>query len=994
MNRKNFRRRFISFILILIMVIGILPLSTVNVTAEFNIPSDVVEFNGHYYKFYINNDKNVTPYRLTLDEAIEYCESMGGHLATITSKEENDFLYSYIISLGQKNAYFGLIDRGQKGNWKWVTGESVVYTNWAKGEPNRENPREIVAMFYQKFTDGKWNDGDFSAGCPFICEWDYNINDIPANAIHIKTAEQLASIGGADSKGKYYVLDNDINLTKEWVPIDDFFGATFDGQGYSINNLYVLKESKRQKAGLFGTISGDGRTIKNVCINIGKQGVNAFTDVSSDFVYAGGIIGDCLLLGKIIIENCYVTGNISSTGYYSYAGGLIGRCDAFYDDCTLILKNCYTIGNIFATTSDVFASAGGLIGICQNIWFTQEFPLTTKIENCYAAGDVSAIAKYGYAGGLIGEEDISQDSLFYKSIINSYRLSTQTIKGKYINTSGTPLTSAQMKNKSSFVNWDFNTVWAIDPNINEGYPYLRKTENNSGTNKIIKIPIRSFIKYDEEDKKNNKIPKNKNIGDEKEFSYDFKYSDNFFIKSSYEYNHDLARMSLGMAIAGYSTVDSDKNWGKEDIYDRHNTYDRDKNILDVYKKIGFDKNSYEPYNYNISLNDSTSKVAFTIAKKEISLNDNKFILVAVVLRGGGYGSEWADNANVGNNGAYHEGFYTAAREVENEIKKYILALKGNVEIKLWITGYSRSAGVANLVAAKMDKWAEDSKTIKATNIYTYTFATPNVVIPKSDKQFNNKIYKNIFNIINPHDIVPTLPLSQWEFSRYGVSRSFSQYNSKSMMLLDDYIKKQKEYYDKVEIIYNEITKKTYNISQAFDQNFKVKDIDDLLYKLSPSTNKFSKNWQIIIGEFLKIVNNRKYDNSKKEWVEHENILSSFIFTYPVNGVNVLKEVKDYWDKKNLALILSTASLKYDIDVQSVYDTILVITAFCKINNIPFDEVISDITQFIDFANLLSLLTIKNNFSNNDLGNNIMQAHFPEVYISWMFAHDENVLFEN
>jgi hypothetical protein len=31
----------------------------------------------------------------------------------------------------------------------------------------------------------------------------------------------------------------------------------------------------------------------------------------------------------------------------------------------------------------------------------------------------------------------------------------------------------QMKQQSSYEGFDFETVWAIDPNINNGYPYLR-----------------------------------------------------------------------------------------------------------------------------------------------------------------------------------------------------------------------------------------------------------------------------------------------------------------------------------------------------------------------------------------------------------------------------------------------------------------------------------------------------------------------------------------
>lgn len=108
--------------------------------------------------------------------AKEYCESRGGHLATITSFAENDFLYSYITSQGYECAYFGLSNESRDNrSWAWVTGEPFAFINWADGEPNASY--EPYGMFYFKFTDGKWNDGDFGGqtergGTAFVCEWD------------------------------------------------------------------------------------------------------------------------------------------------------------------------------------------------------------------------------------------------------------------------------------------------------------------------------------------------------------------------------------------------------------------------------------------------------------------------------------------------------------------------------------------------------------------------------------------------------------------------------------------------------------------------------------------------------------------------------------------------------------------------------------------------------------------------------------------------------
>jgi uncharacterized repeat protein (TIGR02543 family) len=132
--------------------------------------SDVFPQNGHRYDVF---DLGVYSW----NAAKTYCESLGGYLATISSKEENDYIYGVILSKGYSSAYFGLTDQETESVWKWVTGEPVSYTNWHSDEPNNTHSNENYAMFYWKWSDGTWNDGDFSTGTEsggtaFICEWD------------------------------------------------------------------------------------------------------------------------------------------------------------------------------------------------------------------------------------------------------------------------------------------------------------------------------------------------------------------------------------------------------------------------------------------------------------------------------------------------------------------------------------------------------------------------------------------------------------------------------------------------------------------------------------------------------------------------------------------------------------------------------------------------------------------------------------------------------
>ena len=74
-------------------------------------------------------------------DASVMAQSYGGHLATIASQEEQDFLGNY-------GGWLGLTDENVEGQWEWVTGEPVNYTNWIDGEPNDAgNGEDYVERF-------------------------------------------------------------------------------------------------------------------------------------------------------------------------------------------------------------------------------------------------------------------------------------------------------------------------------------------------------------------------------------------------------------------------------------------------------------------------------------------------------------------------------------------------------------------------------------------------------------------------------------------------------------------------------------------------------------------------------------------------------------------------------------------------------------------------------------------------------------------------------
>ena len=158
--------------------------------------ADFLYYNDHSY--YVFSPQTAS----TWEEARDYCEQKQGHLAVISSQEENQAIYNYIIEKGYQSAYFGLSDADSEGVWIWETNENNTFTYWNEGEPNQESSGEDYAEFYWKYTDGQWNDGDFSAGNTvsdsnaFICEWDYNIYEYAIDSSKSGIDEESQDVSG------------------------------------------------------------------------------------------------------------------------------------------------------------------------------------------------------------------------------------------------------------------------------------------------------------------------------------------------------------------------------------------------------------------------------------------------------------------------------------------------------------------------------------------------------------------------------------------------------------------------------------------------------------------------------------------------------------------------------------------------------------------------------------------------------------------------------
>ena len=125
--------------------------------------------NGHSYEVIS------APVGITWEDANAAAVASGGYLATITSQEENDFVFALVDFpdywsdpiTGNRGPWLGGYQSppttDPSDNWQWVTAEAWGYTNWAVDQPNDLNGWvEDKLHFFVPSTGGTrastWND--------------------------------------------------------------------------------------------------------------------------------------------------------------------------------------------------------------------------------------------------------------------------------------------------------------------------------------------------------------------------------------------------------------------------------------------------------------------------------------------------------------------------------------------------------------------------------------------------------------------------------------------------------------------------------------------------------------------------------------------------------------------------------------------------------------------------------------------------------------------
>lgn len=259
------------------------------------------------------------------------------------------------------------------------------------------------------------------------------------------------------------------------------------------------------------------------------------------------------------------------------------------------------------------------------------------------------------------------------------------------------------------------------------------------------------------------------------------WDDDWFFQDPTIYNHELATTCA--VLSAIANAESDYYQMGSDVP----AY-----MEEALAALGFDSVTTESYRYRSEVVDEvldavtngTDVVAYSLATKRLRASDGRERTLVMVAVRGSYGSEWISNVNLGSSAARdrgdssssdaswdssdHLGFSTAARSVVEDVGARVAELEAQGrDVALLFCGHSRGGAIANLSAAYADTIANERHALAPLEaIYAYTFATPEVTLSTDT---DNDLYGNIFNVLNPSDLVPRFPLEAWGYHRYGAN---------------------------------------------------------------------------------------------------------------------------------------------------------------------------------------------------------------------------------
>ena len=251
-----------------------------------------------------------------------------------------------------------------------------------------------------------------------------SLNGCVANVtVTVEDAQSETNVGGivgyiaySDSESEPMTLHHSGSITVTVDTSVDGNNARVGGLiGYANTSVYLSSSSHHDDITVsardtyLGGLIGAGDTNLTACSTNGS-----LTAKAAFISYAGGLVGEGY---TVTITDSYATGSVTSTGtgYYSYAGGLVGR-----SGYTVTVTDSYATGDVTSTSGNDSSRAGGLVG-----------DGSSTVTDSYATGDVTSTSTgdYSYAGGLVGSGDSTVTDSYATGSVTSTSTGTYSYAG-------------------------------------------------------------------------------------------------------------------------------------------------------------------------------------------------------------------------------------------------------------------------------------------------------------------------------------------------------------------------------------------------------------------------------------------------------------------------------------------------------------------------------------------------------------------------------------
>ena len=428
---------------------------------------------------------------ITLDSAVLYWsepDSDGG--AEITS---------YIINYREIDAE----------SWTEVDTESTD-TNYTLSDLDDGTDYEFRVAAVNSVGQGEWSEAEEFSTAAIVevstCQEFQDIVDYPYNSHFLLT--QDIDCADFDEDGAFDPL--------AWEG-DGLFGGTFDGQGHTISNL-LINDDSIDAEGIYAIfpITSTGAVITNLGIEDANISV-------SNAIFAGILVG---LATETEIDEVSVTGtmNVGVVGcdmFFCAFGGVIGSTYGPWDpgDGSYVTNSYSRVDvNLFDADDSLEGGVGGFVGVSGLTLYANSYAEGTiyienmdydfidwggfvgaSLENAYV-NSFSAVeltyegeAAPGDPGGFMGYNDGGE---YFENIYWLYNNDDVFTCDQDDDNEGCSMIDSGADYFKSISNqplasWDFDEIWNIDSEINDGFPFLTFGESEEEEEEEVEEPAMS-----------------------------------------------------------------------------------------------------------------------------------------------------------------------------------------------------------------------------------------------------------------------------------------------------------------------------------------------------------------------------------------------------------------------------------------------------------------------------------------------------------------------